>query len=465
MIAKQYKESTLLWYTRGGDITIFIAISLIVAIFTGQEKIVTRGEYLYWVLILPALLFPVFRIKQTLKNLVSGAARPLLALGVISSIWFTLHGDLKTIPPLLLIIWVSGWACREEARVPLKWLFLFLLCFYILGIVRYLTQPPFEEFSWLMEQWQSEPLAALLDGEIKVALPPKNIQDVIINGWGILPGQTAPAYGPWRISVTPNIAASGIVSIFAMLIAVGHLRGAPSTIPLFLISGYFTILSFVRSALIGLVIFSASQIVLRITHKYLKLRIFAAFTIVFGLILAVAAAPYVLYKLQDIPLISRLFLRGQSGLSVYDIYRQAYRPWLWSQHLQLFWQSDYLMGLGSNLATTASENIINSGHMRSDSVSFPTRLLATYGLPSFAFIYFLVERCYTHARRDDLWAISMLSVIVWLMMTWGSVFHPTNGVFVLAMLIAGKGKRGFCDDTEHTAKLSQPAADQKLFNS
>lgn len=448
----------LSWYMRGGDITIFVGLSLIVAIFTGQEKIISRGEPLYLIIVLPALILPFLRLKQTLKSLVFGAAKPFLIFGAVSASWFVFRGDLKTIPALLLIVWVSGWACRDEARVSLKWLFIFLLSFYALGTVRYLTQPPFEESGWLMTEWKSEPMAATSSNEdVKIELPSEYIQNVIINGWGILPGQTAPAYGPWRLSVTPNIAASGIVSIFALLIAAGHLRRSPRTISLLLISAYFTVFSFVRSALVGLVIFSTSQIILRITSDKPKYRVFISFLLMFGAVLIAAISPYALYLIQDTPIVSRLLLRGQTGLSVYDIYRQAYRPWLWSQHFNLFWHSDYLMGLGSDLAKTASENIINSGHMRSDSVSFPTRLLATYGLPAFAFIYFLVERCYTHAREDDLWAISMLSVIVWLMMTWGSIFHPTNGVFVLAILIAGKGKRGFCEDSEQTKKLSEPA--------
>lgn len=461
MISTPDKNALRLWYTQGGDIIIFVSMSLLLSIFIGQEKIITRADSLYWALILPALLLPLLRLRQTLKNLFFGVARPFLFLGVASSVWLTSQNDLAMIPPVLLLVWVSGWACREEARVSLTWLSLFLLLFYAAGIARFVTQPPLEEFEWLMSPWSSEPVAA--DGgfnpdappgeeDVGVVIPPEEKQKVNINGWGIFPGQTAPAYGPWRISVTPNIAASGIISVFAMLLAIGHRRSSRRMTLLLLVSSYFTVLSFVRSALIGLAIFSLSQLILKLTHGKPNLRVFIAFSIVFGLVVGVAAAPYLLYQFQDVHLISRLFLRGQTGLSVYDIYRQAYRPWLWSQHLQLFWQSEWLMGLGSDLAKTASENILNSGHVRSDSVSFPTRLLATYGLPAFALVYFLIERCYAHARNDDVWAISMLAVIFWLMMTWGSVFHPTNAVFVLAMLIAGKGKAGFSNNGRGGAK-------------
>jgi len=69
-------------------------------------------------------------------------------------------------------------------------------------------------------------------------------------------------------------------------------------------------------------------------------------------------------------------------------------------------------------------------------------------LSTIGFVYFLGERCYAHAKNNDIWAVSMLAVIVWLMMTWGSIFHPTNALFVLALLIIGKGKSAFLEKDE-----------------
>jgi len=40
----------------------------------------------------------------------------------------------------------------------------------------------------------------------------------------------------------------------------------------------------------------------------------------------------------------------------------------------------------------------------------------------------------------------MLSLLIWLMMTWGSIFHPTNAIFVLALLIIGRGGNAFHED-------------------
>jgi hypothetical protein len=98
------------------------------------------------------------------------------------------------------------------------------------------------------------------------------------------------------------------------------------------------------------------------------------------------------------------------------------------------------------LAATANTHIINAGQPRSDSVSLLTRLLATYGLASIGVLWFLCERCYRHAKNNDIWAVAVLAVLTWLMMIWGSIFHPTDGIFVLSFLIIAKGRAAFTDD-------------------
>ncbi|MBY2992606.1 hypothetical protein HF263_17655 [Rhizobium leguminosarum] len=438
-------QSFWVWYKKGGDILLFVAYSLLLTIYMGQERIVSRGDLLYWLLTLPTVAAPLPRVRQTVENLIFGCARPLAAMGLIASIWFGLKGDMGVIPPIVLIAWVSAWASRSEVRINIRWLFAIILVFYGLGSLSFVLQPPFEKYSWLMHEYYGDPLAAD-SGDI--VLPPQDREGIDINPWGILPGQTAPAYGPWRISMVPNIATSGTISLFVFLIALKHLRFRWLTITTAVATGYFTILSFVRSALIGLVLFSATTVVLKLLPDNARLRVTVAFAMTLGLILIVGISPLVLYHLQDIPLISRLLLRNQSGLSLEAIYRQAYRPWLWLQHLQIFWQSDDLMGYGSSLAQSATKKLLNAGQVRSDSVSLPTRLLATYGLPALGFLYFLGERCYTHAKNNDIWAVSMLSLLIWLMMTWGSIFHPTNAIFVLALLIIGRGGSAFHEHRE-----------------
>ena len=484
------------WYKGGGDIALFVGFSLMLTVFVGQERIISRGEPLYWVLIIPALVLPVIRIRQTLHNLFFGIARPLAVMGIAAAVWYLAKGDWQTLIPLFLFVWSAGWACREEVQVGVKWLLILLLCFYALGTIAFIAQPPFERFAWLTAEYQGDPGApsrekaggrppapaeqevenktVLLSGEYqgdlgaasrekaggrppapaeqevenKTVLPSQDRNGIDINPWGVLPGQTAPAYGPWRISVTPNIATSGIISLLLFLIIIRRIRLKPLNLGALFAALYFAVLSFVRATLIGLAVFIATQSVLKAIPDNAKVRVAAAFAMTTGFVVISGSAPYALYYLQDFGPISRLFLRGQADLSLYDIYRQAYRPWLWSQHFRLFWESGYLMGHGTDLAKTVADNILNAGQIRSDSVSLPTRLLATYGLPTIGFVYFLGERCYAHAKNNDIWAVSMLAVIVWLMMTWGSLFHPTNALFVLALLIIGKGQSAFLEEDE-----------------
>jgi hypothetical protein len=281
--------------------------------------------------------------------------------------------------------------------------------------------------------------------DVELALPEQERAGLNLNAWGILPGQTAIAFQPWRISAIPNIATSGIFSLMVLLVLVRRFKPKPVDAVTAVATIYFTILSFVRAVFVSIALFTATLGIMAVLPNRPGLRVAAALFMTVGLTLLVAFSPFLLYTLQDWGIISRMFLRGQTGMSVADIYRQMYRPWLWGEHMKLFWDSPYLMGHGSELAASALKNIINAGQMRSDSVSFLTRMIATYGIPAFGIVIFLVERCYRHAKDNDIWAVAVISVMVWLMMSWGSIFHPSNGMFALAFLLIGKGSQSFVD--------------------
>jgi hypothetical protein len=459
------------WFKGGGDTAIFIALSLFFSLFIGQDQIVNRSGLTYCLLVTPAIVFPLLRLRQTLDSLVFGLARPFAVLGFLGCAWSIIGGDYSVIPPLVIIVWVSGWVLRSEAKVNLNLLLAVFLTFYTAGVVRFYTQPPINEVTWLNTKFAGEAQAfkappnsaqntadappdtipapsPVAENEPARKPPPVFEPDQVrdglnLNGWGILPGETAPTYGPWRISVTPNIAASGTISLFAMMLALSPLAWRGLKLVSIVVSGYFLFLSFVRSALIGFCLFCLAQVNLRALPSRSRFRMIFAALLVGGAVVITVLAPYALYFLQDIGPISRLLLRGQTHLTVDDIYRQLYRPWIWQQHMQLFLKSVFWMGQGSNLARDAASSILNVGQARSDSVSLPTRLLATYGLPALAFFWFIVERCYSHIKANDIWAVSATSAIVWLMMTWGSVFHPTNAIFALSILILGRGSSGF----------------------
>jgi hypothetical protein len=70
-------------------------------------------------------------------------------------------------------------------------------------------------------------------------------------------------------------------------------------------------------------------------------------------------------------------------------------------------------------------------------------LLATYGIAGALFTLYLVRRLRVLAWRDDRWACACFPAIFVLMMNWGSVFHPTDGIFIILTLMITKGSAGF----------------------
>jgi len=429
------------WYKRGGDVLVFIAISLSTAIFIGQEQIISRGDVVYWLLVGPSLLMPLLRFRQTLENLLFGKARPIAFFGIVSAVWLIIQRDFGAIPPVFLIVWVAGWACRDEVGISARAVFALTLIFYSTGCISFLMQPSYEEQPWLMQH--IAPPEAAKGNSVELALPEQDRDGLNINAWGILPNQTAVAFQPWRISATPNIATSGIFSLLILLVIVRRFRPNPLEMATAASALYFATLSFVRAVFVSLALFSATIAIMSLLPQRPRLRVAVALFMTIGITILVALSPILLYSLQDWSIVSRMFLRGQTDMSATDIYRQMYRPWLWGEHMKLFWSSPYLMGYGSELAASALKNIINAGQVRSDSVSFLTRMVATYGIPAFGIIVFLIERCYRHVKDNDVWAVAVLSVMVWLMMSWGSIFHPSNGMFALGFLLIGNGSQAF----------------------
>lgn len=402
---------------------------------------------MYWMLTVPAVLFPAVRFRQTLDNLLFGRARLVGVFGILATLAMLWRHDYGLIPPVVLIVWVTGWACRNEIRINVRQLCGLTVTFYLTGIVLFFLQPPNSNYSWLMAPYQPAEQAQELGvpgKDLETFVPDQERKGLDLNAWGVLPYQTAPAFGVWRISATPNIATSGLFSLLVLLIVLRRFSFQPLKLGTVISSAYFAILSFVRAVFLGLGIFLTAIAIMRVV-KSPNWRVASVLLMTVGVVAVTALSPSILYLLQDWPIVSRMFLRGETGLSAADIYRQAYRPWVWAEHVRLFWESPYLLGQGRDLAESASKSLINAGQARSDSVSFVTRLLATYGIAAFGMIAFIMERCIHHARRDDIWGAAMVAMILFLMMSWGSLFHPTNGIFALAFLILGKGSQAIID--------------------
>lgn len=446
------------WYRSGGDIILFVATSLAMALVIGQEQIIVKGDPLYWVLVIPAILFPTLRLRQTLENLLFGTARPLLAFGLLACGWFVIRQDLAAVFPALLFVWVAGWATRTEVRLRRSHLFALTLGFYCVACVVYLLQSDLAGVPWLNVRVEPPRAAVVAEGNsadvspavralnAPIAIPSQQRDGLHLNAWGILPGQTALAFQPWRVSATPNIATSGVFSLFILIIVFSQLELRILSTVTLVSTSYFVVLSFVRAVFTGLGLFFVSLSLMKALPNVAWVRVAVAFVLTAGIMLFVALSPVVLFWLQDSEVVSRLFLRGQTDMSIADIARQEYRPWLWGEHLKLFWSSPFLMGLGSELSATANSHIVNEGQARSDSVSFLTRLLATYGMATIGIFWFFCQSCYRHASNNDTWAVAALVVMTFLMVVWGSVFHPTNGIFVLSFLIIARGKAAFADD-------------------
>jgi hypothetical protein len=205
---------------------------------------------------------------------------------------------------------------------------------------------------------------------------------------------------------------------------------------------YFLVFSFVRAALVAAVIYLTLRHFFNKYRRPRPARLFWIAVIVgFGFTLAIFFSAPILYLLQDYQVVSTFLLRGQTNLSTSDILYQLYRPWLWNAHIHLFFSSPGWMGWGSSY-----QAIFDAGEKplaTNGSESLPTRLLAIYGVAGILFTFYLVRRLRVSAFRDDRWACACFPAIFILMMNWGSVFHPTDGMFVILMLMITRGAAGF----------------------
>ncbi len=171
---------------------------------------------MYWLLTVPAVFFPAARFRQTAENLIFGRARLIGVFGILATLAMLWRHDFGLIPPVILIVWVTGWACRDEIRLNVRHLCGLTLAFYVTGIAFFCLQPPYSDYPWLMTEYSPPEQAKEWKhtgcgdtrrfGNVYTRSGKKGLN---LNAWGILPDQTAPTYGVWRISVTPNIATSG----------------------------------------------------------------------------------------------------------------------------------------------------------------------------------------------------------------------------------------------------------------
>lgn len=391
---------------------VFITLSLSVTMSLEQLSSFERGSLQYWLLVTPALLFSLLDPHELLKTLF-GKAKLLLIMLLWVGSWYFAIGDPRAIIQLGGFVLVLAWISTDRAEIDVR----DLVRLYVLLIL--------------------------------IGISVKLLSD--FNHYGLVPGYSDPVYGRLRVSFFPNVAYTGILSLGMLMVLTSSEQRAKTHPIVLAVAIYFLVFSFVRAALLAALMYLILRHVFGKYRRPRAARLFWIAVIVgFGFNLAVFSSAPILYVLQDNEVVSTFLLRGQTNLSIAEILFQLYRPWLWNAHLTLFYSSPGWMGWGSYY-----QAVFDAGGKplpTNGSESLPTRLLATYGIAGVLFTLYLVRRLRVLAFRDDRWACACFPAIFILMMNWGSVFHPTDGMFVLLMLMITKGSAGFVESRRPSSR-------------
>lgn len=379
---------------------LFIVISLIGIMGISQEETPEVGSPAYWLFVLPALLLPLTNLRALVRAW-WGPARMIALFGLLGGAWHLARGDIKAVQQLFLIVWVLGWLASERAVLRIRHLTLLYLALVAGGTCL-----------WLLTD---------------------------LNQWGVVPGATLYEGLDWRISFFPNIANSAMLSLALVFILTADKGLARQHSVVLAIALYFVVFSFVRTATIALALYLFMRWWQLRKPRSVRARFWTALLLGILVNILVASSAAIITQLQSSELVSRLFLRSETNLSAEEVFAQLYRPWLWWQHLQLFWSSSAWMGLGSFDFFEIQLEELNVGTTPAGNEALLTRLLATYGLPAFLFMGFFIGRLKDAARRNDQWALACFPAVVVLMMQWGSVFHPSDANGALLILIAIRG--------------------------
>ncbi|MDZ4390676.1 MAG: hypothetical protein U0974_13200 [Gemmatimonadales bacterium] len=372
---------------------LFLMASLGVTMALAQDY-EEEGGLIFWLLVLPVVILPMTR-PMLLLEAMRGRALIMVLFLLFAGGWQAARGDWSAVLHLSVFIWGVIWVSSDQAKIKFDDLYLLYAAAIGVGVVIWLS------------------------GEL--------------NLWGVIPGTTlAAGEAVWRVSFFPNIAYTGFFSLAFLMIYTRDPRPKGRYALVFLLAAYFIVFSFVRTAIISLVIYFALTWLFRRKASPSFLFWVALLTSI-GATLLIAYSGTIFAGLQNNAVFSRTFFRGETGLSTAEIYDQIYRPWLWGQHLRQFATSPFLMGWGET-----------DFYMRyGGDVSLPTRLLAQFGLPALLFIAFVIGRLAVLAKRGDAWGCACFPAIIMVMTQWGTMFHPTDAMFALYMIILVHGASAF----------------------
>lgn len=382
----------------------FLIISLFVMMFVRQDEVVERLSFKYFLIMLPALLFPLTRMQAITYNLLF-KTWPLLLMLLITMLWGLYKDDLQSVFRLSLFLLILSWLEANSLILKVKTLSRTYIFFVIVAIF-------VNVFSDL-------------------------------NPWGILPMTTDPQYGIWRVSFFPNIANTAFLSLFIFMVCTRDKETLLNNKFVAVLSLYFIIFSFVRSAVISLMVYLILQFIFNYV-KNIKTLFILSLLATLALNIIVGYASVIIELIQSQPLVNRFLLRGEHALSHHDIYVQMYRPWVWKHQWNIFINSPYLMGERMyNFNDFIGSSLRGKDFEETDSVSLLLGLLASYGLPALLFYYYLLKKNFLNAMQLDRWACAIFPIIIFICMQWGSIFHPACATFIIFFMILLKGKKAF----------------------
>lgn len=393
----------------------FLLWSLGMAMTVSQDYVGEDSTVRYMMFTLP-LVFAALSRPLALANALGKKAMWLFPFMLFSVIYHTVQGDITASLQVGLLVLGIVWFCSTPVQFIREDIYRLYILFVITGIL-----------IWIFTDF---------------------------NRWGVIPGTTDPAYGIWRISFFPNIAFTAFFSLFIIIISTKNgIKDIDNKYVIFL-AAYFLIFSYVRTAIICFVLYVFCHFLFKKINRSGSLFLYS-------IAVAIAANIFIAYSssifeyLQNIPIISRLFLRGETQLSEFEIYQQLYRPWLWGEQLKLFASSPYLMGWGSAPFFELVQNTIFDLRLEvSDTVSLPTRLLSQFGLAAIFFWVFLLACLKQAADRMDRWGCAVFPVVFTAMMHWGSMFHVTDPMSILYFGLLAKGSE-FVSGSSKLSELSQ----------
>ena len=400
------KRAALALPERHLGLTVFAVISLLVSMSLSQTTSFEVGSLQYWLLVVPSVLLPLIDIRRIAKALL-GPARLLLIMGLAAGAWHLLRGDARAAIQMSLLVLVLTWISTPVANLRVNDLVVLYLALIGIGIgVNLLT-----DFS----------------------------------PYGLVPGRTIDEFGPGRVSFFPNVAYTGILSLVMLMVLTKDRKTAKAHAVVLMLALYFLLFSVVRTATIGFVLYGGTRWWLEWHRKASARTMYlVAVGVGIGATVLIASSAVLIETLQQVPYVSDLLLQGKSDLTAEEIFAQMYRPWLWLRQLELFSTSPGLMGWGSfDFIEVTAGAVDESQIVSAGSEALPTRLLSAYGLAGLIFTVYLIGRVGLLAKVGDRWACACFPAIFLLMMNWGSVFHPTDALFGIFLLMIVRGRRAF----------------------